>query len=281
MSACTWSDEAFYKNEAKAAVSRVLATLEGRGALTFDDLYHAFDDEETYARVESAAPSEPAQVRQGPAKLENVLEKHVGTPSQPPRIHSAPRPAVRRPRRHRLPRATATRTTGSSTSSSTPRCEKTRPRRSRSSSSRTSSTCRARWRRARRSRKPFSVYVDEARNALYDGFVGFISQCHSAGIGLVLASQSPLDFTSGTTVPSRWPSRRTLPPSSSSARGTPRARSFARARRHKGHHEATPAQMVDDGVGATATGALSERAVKEFPRPPRRAQSADGGNGPT
>jgi hypothetical protein len=43
-------------------------------------------------------------------------------------------------------------------------------------------------------RHPFSLYVDEARNAVYPGFVGLISQCRSAGIGVVLATQSPFDF---------------------------------------------------------------------------------------
>jgi hypothetical protein len=43
-------------------------------------------------------------------------------------------------------------------------------------------------------RKPFTVYIDEAGNCRYKGFVPFISQCRSAGISLVLATQSPLDF---------------------------------------------------------------------------------------
>src|SRR5205823_1960271 len=46
-------------------------------------------------------------------------------------------------------------------------------------------------------RRPFSLYIDEARHAVYDGFVGLITQCRSAGIGLVLATQSPLDFKTG------------------------------------------------------------------------------------
>jgi hypothetical protein len=47
-----------------------------------------------------------------------------------------------------------------------------------------------------RRRRPFSLYIDEARHAVYDGFVGLITQCRSAGIGVVLATQSPLDFES-------------------------------------------------------------------------------------
>jgi hypothetical protein len=46
-------------------------------------------------------------------------------------------------------------------------------------------------------RHPFSLYIDEARYALYDGFVGLITQCRSAGIGVVLATQSPFDFRNG------------------------------------------------------------------------------------
>jgi hypothetical protein len=43
-------------------------------------------------------------------------------------------------------------------------------------------------------RHPFSLYIDEARYAVYPGFVGLITQCRSTGIGVVLATQSPLDF---------------------------------------------------------------------------------------
>ena len=48
----------------------------------------------------------------------------------------------------------------------------------------------------RGARSPFSLYIDEARHAVYEGFTGLITQCRSAGIGLVLATQSPLDFQS-------------------------------------------------------------------------------------
>jgi excisionase family DNA binding protein len=47
-------------------------------------------------------------------------------------------------------------------------------------------------------RHPFSLYIDEARYSLYDGFVGLITQCRSAGIGVVVATHGPFDFRSGT-----------------------------------------------------------------------------------
>jgi hypothetical protein len=43
-------------------------------------------------------------------------------------------------------------------------------------------------------KKPFHVYVDEAGRALCCGLAELISQCRSADIGLVLATQSPRDF---------------------------------------------------------------------------------------
>jgi hypothetical protein len=43
-------------------------------------------------------------------------------------------------------------------------------------------------------KKAFHVYVDEAGRALYPGLAELISQCRSADIGLVLATQSPRDF---------------------------------------------------------------------------------------
>ncbi len=41
---------------------------------------------------------------------------------------------------------------------------------------------------------PLHVYIDEAGRAVYDGLQGLIGQCRSAGIGLCLSTQSPLDF---------------------------------------------------------------------------------------
>jgi hypothetical protein len=47
-------------------------------------------------------------------------------------------------------------------------------------------------------KKPYHVYLDEAGRAVYRGLGELISLCRSAEIGLVLASQSPRDFNTGT-----------------------------------------------------------------------------------
>ncbi len=114
-------------------------------------------------------------------------------------------------------------------------------------------------------RKPFSLYIDEARNAVYDGFVGLISQCRSAGIGLVLATQSPLDFDGDDGAVTLSVVQNTGTKLIFCQRDPKSAQFCAELGGTKDTIKRT-AQVVDDGFafGPTPTGAYSEREVKEF-----------------
>jgi hypothetical protein len=115
-------------------------------------------------------------------------------------------------------------------------------------------------------RHPFSLYIDEARYALYDGFVGLITQCRSAGIGVVVATQSPFDFRSGT-------DDQVL---RSVAQNTNTKLFFCQKDHESAEYCARQAgtcdtikrttQMIDEGVlgGQAESGVYSDREVKEF-----------------
>jgi hypothetical protein len=263
MSACIWSDEAFYRNEAKAALSRVLTALSGRGEITLDDLYLAFDEKDAYAAVrEAASPRDQPKFDRDlenwttfwrdmsglRANLHEFLplrdrlcvahadidfrEVHrrdrvvyLGLNSQMKKEAAA---ALAKMALEDLKHLSGSLAAGSETD-----------------------------------RKPFSVYIDEARHAVYDGFVGFISQCRSAGIGLTLATQSPLDFDvceAGVTLAVIQNTVTKLffcQPDAASAKFCAELGGTADAVKQT-------KQVVDEGFGPVATGVYSERGTKEF-----------------
>jgi hypothetical protein len=114
-------------------------------------------------------------------------------------------------------------------------------------------------------KKPFHVYVDEAGRALYAGLAELISQCRSAEIGLVLATQSPRDFDSQevkvmTQVLQNTASKIVL--------RQPDPKSATLCAELGGTREAMSRtyQMVDDGLvmGIQSSGVYSDRNVHEF-----------------
>jgi hypothetical protein len=194
LSACTWSEEAFYRNEAKAALSRVLAALETRGTITAYDLYRVFDDKRIYAQVGKwAAPEDRPKFERDLSHWEDFCRNLSGLRANLHEFASA---------RDRLCVAHADidfREVHARNrivyfelnSQMRPEAARAVARMLLEDLKHQSGTLAA---GDESNRTPFSVYIDEARQAVYEGFIGFMTQCRSAGIGLTLATQSPLDF---------------------------------------------------------------------------------------
>jgi hypothetical protein len=194
LGSCTWSEEAFYRNEAKAASGRVFKAVDGRGAITFDDLYPIFDEEQAFELISRWAPEVDRP------KFERVLEHWSqfwnNTSGLRANLHEFTQ------LRDRLCVAHAdidfrevhgrdrivyfelnSQMRGEAASALAKIILEDLKHLSGELASGPAEL-----------RKPFSIYIDEARNAVDANFAKFITQCRSAGIGLVLATQSPLDF---------------------------------------------------------------------------------------
>jgi hypothetical protein len=265
INASTWSSELFYKNEAKAVAGRVLAAMASKGAITFDDLYLALDDRSVYAQVARwAAPQDQPKfgrdlqgwpqfwrnlsgLRANLYEFQQLRDRlcvaHADIDFR--EVHERNRVVyfelnsqMRREVTSSLARLILEDLKHLSGSLAGGAAEH---------------------------RKPFSIYIDEARNAVYDGFVGFISQCRSAGIGLVLATQSPLDFDGDNEAVTLSVVQNTATKLIFCQRDPKSAQFCAELGGTKDTIKRT-AQVVDDGFvfGPLPTGAYSEREVKEF-----------------
>ncbi len=265
INACTWSAELFYKNEAKAAAGRVLAALATKGAITFDDLYRAFDEREAYAQIarSAAPPDRPKFERdlQGwPQFWRNLsgLRANLHEFLQLRDRLCVPHGDIDFREVHQRNRVVYFELNSQMRKEASSSLAKLLLEDLKHLSGSLAAG-------PADNRKPFSIYIDEARNAVYDGFVGFISQCRSAGMGLVLATQSPLDFDSEDGGVTLSVTQNTATKLIFCQRDPTSAQFSAELGGTKDALKRT-AQVVDDGFlfGPAPTGVYSEREVKEF-----------------
>jgi len=264
ISSCTWSPEAFYKNEAKAAASRVLAALSHQGAITFDDLYLAFDEKLAYAQISRwALPQDRPKFARD---LENWSEFWRNTSGLRANLHEFVQLRDRLCTAHgdidfREVHARNRVVYFELNSQMRKEAASSLAKLILEDIKHLSGTLAAGPAQAR---KPFSVYIDEARNAVYEGFVAFISQSRSAGMGLVLATQSPLDFDSDRDGVTLSVTQNTATKLIFCQRDPASAQFCAELGGTKDAVKRT-AQIIDEGLwAATSTGVYSEREVKEF-----------------
>lgn len=265
ISACTWSDELFYKNEAKAAAGRVLTALTAKGPITVDELYRVFDERGTYADVARwAAPEDRAKfaadLQSWPVFWRNLsgLRANLHEFQQlGDRLCVAHGDIDFREvhERNRVVYFELNSQMRSEVTSSLARLVLEDLKHLSGSLAAGPAHL----------RKPFSIYIDEARNAVYEGFVGFVSQCRSAGIGLVLATQSPLDFD-GAGGPITLSVTQNTATKLVFCQRDPASAEFCAEVGGTRDTVKKTAQMVDDGLlfGPAPTGVYSAREVKEF-----------------
>jgi hypothetical protein len=264
--ACTWSPELFYRNEAKAATGRVLNALAPEGAVTFDDLYLAFDDLEAYAEVaRRASPVDQPKFERdlqdwktfsrNLSGLRANLHEFIQMREQLCTAHGD----IDFREVHARNRVVYFELNSQMRKEVAASVAKLVLEDLKHLSGALAAG-------AARDRKPFSIYIDEARNALYEGFVGLVSQCRSAGIGLVIASQSPLDFDDG-----EEERGVTLAITQNTAtklifcQRDPESAQFCAELGGTKDTLKRTTQMADDGFfGPMPTGVHSEREVKEF-----------------
>lgn len=277
MSACTWSPEPFYRNEAKAAASRVLGVLDGRGPITFQDLYLALDEQGVYSRI--ARWASDAEFPNFQRDLKNWSGFWKNTSGLRANLHEflqlRDRLCVAHGdidfreihARNRVVYFELNSQMRSEAAASVAKLVLEDLKHLSGTLAAGSSSA----------RKSFSVYVDEARNAAYEGFVGFISQCRSAGIGLVLASQSPLDFD-GEGGPITLSVTQNTATKLIFCQRDPASASFCAELGGTKETKKRTSQLLDDQIfGSTPTGVVSEREVKEFHVHPDELKALDVG----
>jgi len=194
MGGCIWSDEQYYANAARAVLDRVTRTMLAAGKpLSFYDYYVALTQKAAYRILAEVASADdrplfdedlgdwPTFKKNTSGLLDNLME--FASPELKDRLCVADADITM------LDVAQNDRVAHFELSSNL--YKQAGPSLGRMLLEEVSALVGV---MAQRGAKQVALYIDEAGDAVYDGFVPLIRQCRSSGVRIVLSTQSPFDY---------------------------------------------------------------------------------------